>query len=161
MKERLVDMGVNFTLDETSQALALGGVSIHWTDYSLRGGGWDEDSYYADFDAWWRSLTEGERERIWDRMKDISRTAAAMGRSAAARSSMVLTGMDGSSVARIDSSAEDAAAVIAEEMMSLKALQEGCDDHDLSLQLLRDEIKHEILECAYKTVDSIYRRICG
>ena len=55
----------HFDLDQTSKAYELGGKKTHWTDYSNGDADWDEESYYADFDAWWDGLPTEGKERIY------------------------------------------------------------------------------------------------
>ena len=61
--------GHYFDLNQTTLAYRLGGKDTHWTDYTINDDEWDEDKYYEDFDAWWDSLPESEREEITNLIK--------------------------------------------------------------------------------------------
>jgi hypothetical protein len=63
------ELGHFFDLDGTQQAYKLGGVNIHWTDYTFEHTEeWDEDRYYKDFDMWWDDLKEEVRKEILYKM---------------------------------------------------------------------------------------------
>ena len=64
MEKDYLKLGLGFDLNQTTLAYHLGGKHIHWTDYTIFDDEWDEDKYYEDFDAWWSSLSDGEREEI-------------------------------------------------------------------------------------------------
>lgn len=63
------DVGHYFDLDQTTKAYELGNADKHWTDYSNGDDSWDEESYYNDFDEWWKELPQEEKERIYNLMK--------------------------------------------------------------------------------------------
>lgn len=71
--DEIDDFGIGLDLDKTTKAYDLGNANKHWTDYSNDSdddeSGWDEDSYYNDFDDWWKSLPREEKERIYNEMK--------------------------------------------------------------------------------------------
>lgn len=62
--DKILNIGLNFDLNQTTLAYHLGGVDRHWVDYKVNDNDFDEKKYYADFDAWWSSLDEKEREDI-------------------------------------------------------------------------------------------------
>ena len=64
--KELNEEGTHFLLDETTKAYELGGVKKHWMDYSYPDEGWDQDKYYAEFDAWWVSLPYEKKLSIYN-----------------------------------------------------------------------------------------------
>ena len=79
-RDRYIDLGFYFDLDQTSKAYSLGGKNVDWTDYTYDwynalseeeqmkdenlDNAWDMDKYYNDFDTWWCGLSDEVRKDI-------------------------------------------------------------------------------------------------
>ena len=64
-------MGHVHRMDLIDAIYELAGISKTWQDYSIQGATdpdnlWDQDSYYAEFDAWWTSLSYETKLNLYE-----------------------------------------------------------------------------------------------
>lgn len=73
-KHEITHAGQYMDLDETTEAYELGGVSKHWTEYTIENEDdddeetFDEEAYYNDFNSWWDNLPFEEQKRIYEQI---------------------------------------------------------------------------------------------
>ena len=63
--------GTSIGWDLIDAIYELAGINKSWQDYSIPGATdpdnlWDQDSYYAEFDAWWLALPYEEKLKLYE-----------------------------------------------------------------------------------------------